>query len=132
MARILMIDDDTDLVQLLTILLTNSKYEVASAGNAAEGLEVCRKFHPDIILLDYHLPGSTGAHLFETFRRNKATSRTPILFMSAVACADSILNEIDDPDIARFLPKPVNSKDLLLNLKEMLAASDTSQPPPKE
>ena len=104
---------------------------MASAGSASEGLEVCRKFHPEIILLDYHLPGGNGAHLFETFRRNKATSRTPILFMSAVACADDILNQIDDPDIARFLPKPVNSKDLLLNIKEILAASASSPRPPE-
>jgi len=122
MARILLIDDDDDLVQLLTILLKDSKYEVASAGDAAEGLAVCRKFHPELIILDYHLPGSTGAHLFETFRRNKATVRTPILFMSAVASADEILGEIDDPDISRFMPKPVNTKDFLRNLEEMLAA----------
>jgi len=120
-----MIDDDEDLVQLLTILLKDSNYEVASAGDAAEGLEVCRKFHPDVIILDYHLPGSTGAHLFETFRRNKATARTPILFMSAVASAEEILAEIDEPDISRFMAKPVNTKAFLGTLKEMLAAAST-------
>jgi DNA-binding response OmpR family regulator len=120
MARILLIDDDADLVQLLSILLKNSGYEVSSAGDAAEGLDVCRKFHPDLMILDYHLPGSTGAHLFETFRRNKATQRTPILFMSAIASADDILCEIDDPDISRFMPKPVNTKEFLRNIEEMV------------
>lgn len=119
MTRILLVDDDADLVQLLTLLLKNSSYEVASAGDAAAGLEVCRSFHPDVIILDYHLPGSTGAHLFETFRRNRTTCRTPILFMSAVASADEILREIDDPDISRFMPKPVNTKEFLRNIEEM-------------
>jgi CheY-like chemotaxis protein len=120
MARILLIDDDADLVQLLTILLKNTGYEISSAGDAAEGLEVCRKFNPDVIILDYHLPGSTGAHLFETFRRNQATQRTPILFMSAIASSDDILSEIDDPDISRFMPKPVNTKEFLRNIAEMV------------
>lgn len=120
-----MIDDDDDLVQLLTILLKEAQYEVASAGNAVEGLEVCRQFHPDVIILDYHLPGSTGAHLFETFRRNKATALTPILFMSAVASSDEILAEIDEPDISRFMAKPVNTKAFLGTLKEMLSAAST-------
>lgn len=127
MARILIIDDDADLVQLLGILLKSWKHEVDSAGNSVEGQEVCRKFHPDLILLDYHMPGETGAHLFETFRRNKATLKTPIIFMSAVASADEVIHQIDEAGGARFLPKPVHTPDLRRAIDEMLGAAESSE-----
>ena len=123
MARILIIDDDVDLVQILTIALTNHGHEVSSAGDPASGFEACRRVTPDMVLLDYHMPGNTGAHLFETLRRNTATARTPILFMSAVASGAQVVAEVSDPELSRFLPKPVQISHLLQVIAEMLAAA---------
>jgi len=121
MAKILIIDDDVDLVTLLSTLLRSWKYEVASAVDPAAGLQEARAFRPDLILLDYHMPGSTGAHLFETFRRNQATASTPIIFMSAVASPDIVMSEVADPGNARFIPKPVQTAELHRIIQEMLA-----------
>ena len=123
MARVLIIDDDSDLVQLLTTLLTSWKYEVASAGDSASGFSVCRDFKPDIILLDYHMPGATGAHLFETLRRNQSTAKTPIIFMSAVASAEKVMCEIADPTFSQFIPKPVQTARLKSAIVEMLKSA---------
>lgn len=123
MPRILIIDDDADLVQILTIALQNVGYDIESAGDPKTGLETCRQCKPDMILLDYHMPGNTGAHLFETLRRNSATARTPILFMSAIATGDQILREVADPNVSRFLPKPVHMAQLLHTIAEMLSAA---------
>ena len=123
MPRILIIDDDADLVQILSIALGNAGYETATAGDPASGFETCRKVKPDMILLDYHMPGNTGAHLFETLRRNNATARTPILFMSAIASAEQVLAEVDEPALSRFLSKPVQITRLLHTIEEMLAAA---------
>ena len=123
MPSILIIDDDADLVQILTIALQNANYEVFAAGDPKAGLETCRACKPDMILLDYHMPGNTGAHLFETLRRNTATCKTPILFMSAIATGDQILGEVADPAVSRFLPKPVHMAQLLHTIAEMLSAA---------
>lgn len=123
MARILIIDDDADLVQILSIALQNAGYETSSAGDPKTGLETCRACKPDMILLDYHMPGNTGAHLFETLRRNSATAKTPILFMSAIATGDQILSEVVDTTVSRFLPKPVHMAQLLHTIAEMLSAA---------
>ncbi|MBI3297705.1 MAG: response regulator [Elusimicrobia bacterium] len=127
MARILIIDDDIDLVQILTIALTNKGFEVSSAHDPASGFDTCRKVKPDMILLDYHMPGNTGAHLFETLRRNTATTRTPILFMSAVATGQQVVSEVSDPELSRFLPKPIQIGHLLQVIGEMLAAAAAKQ-----
>lgn len=123
MPRILIIDDDADLVQILSIALQNAGYEVSSAGDPKAGLETCREVKPDMIMLDYHMPGNTGAHLFETLRRNSATCKTPILFMSAIATGDQILGEVADPALSRYLPKPVHMQQLLHTIAEMLTAA---------
>jgi len=123
MPRILIIDDDPDLVQLLTMALQEPGIEISTAGDPAEGLETCRKVQPDLILLDYHMPGNTGAHLYETLRRNKATLRTPIIFMSAVATSDQVLREVVDSKDSRFIPKPVHISELKRNIHEMLEAA---------
>ena len=121
MARVLIIDDDTDLVQLLKMALEPTGHVVESAGDPAEGLQQARAFHPEIILLDYHMPGNPGAHLFETFRRNQATATTPILFMSGEASPEQVLAEITDTANSRFIPKPVQLSELRRVIDDMLA-----------
>jgi CheY-like chemotaxis protein len=121
MAKILIVDDDPDLVQLLTMALSSKGHTVESAGDPAEGMTVCRSFKPELIMLDYHMPGDTGAHLFENLRRNKATAKTPILFMSGEAHPDEVLAEVADPSNARFLSKPVQIEDLRRIIEDMLA-----------
>ncbi|MEK7747431.1 MAG: response regulator [Elusimicrobiota bacterium] len=120
MARILIIDDDCDLVQILSFALKNSGHELASAGDPASGMQTARQFKPDIVLLDYHMPGNTGAHLFESLRRNAATAKTPILFMSGEATPALVLSEIADPALSRFVSKPVHIADLERIIAEML------------
>ena len=122
MARILIVDDDADLVQILTKALESHGHELASAGDPRSGLERARQFTPDLIILDYHMPGETGAHLFESFRRNKATASIPILFMSGEATQDQIIEETADFAHTRFLAKPAHIADLDRVIREMLGS----------
>ena len=120
MAKILIVDDDTDLVSILTKALEVAGYEVASANEPRSGLERARQAKPDLIILDFHMPGETGAHLFESFRRNGATATTPILFMSGEATQDEIQSQTADFANTRFLAKPAHIADLQRTIKEML------------
>ncbi|MEK7859677.1 MAG: response regulator [Elusimicrobiota bacterium] len=126
MARILIIDDDFEIVSLLIEVLTRDKHEVESAGEPVEGMQKARAFRPELIILDYHMPGATGAHLYESLRRNQASLTTPILFMSGEASAEDILKEIADPAGADFLAKPVHLEDFRNKVKEMLASTSAA------
>jgi CheY-like chemotaxis protein len=121
MARVLIIDDDFEIVSILTEVLKIEGHDVDSAGDPVEGMQAARRLKPDLIILDYHMPGNTGAHLFESLRRNNATKITPILFMSGEASPELILSEISDTEAARFLPKPVPLADFRAAVQEMLA-----------
>lgn len=121
MARILIVDDDYEIVSLLMEILNTDGHEVHSASEPVEGMQKSRQVCPDLIILDYHMPGTTGAHLFESFRRNHATQATPILFMSGEASADEIYQEIADPAGSLFLAKPVHLSDFRAAVKRLLS-----------
>jgi len=123
MARVLIIDDDFEIVSILTEILKIEHHDVSSAAEPVEGMQMARKIKPDLIILDYHMPGNTGSHLFESLRRNNATKTTPILFMSGEADPEHILNEVSDSAGARFLPKPVKLDEFRKTIREMLAGS---------
>ena len=122
MARVLIIDDDFEIVSILTEILKLEGHEIDSAPEPVEGMQKSRKIKPDLIILDYHMPGNTGAHLFESLRRNNATKTTPILFMSGEADPELIMSEISDSAGSRFLPKPVKLEEFRKTIREMLAA----------
>ena len=121
MARVLIIDDDFEIVAILTEILKHENHEVSSAGEPVEGMQMARKVKPDLIILDYHMPGNTGSHLFESLRRNNATKATPILFVSGEADPAQILAEVSDSASTRFLPKPVKLEEFRRTIREMLA-----------
>lgn len=121
MARVLIIDDDFEIVSILTEVLKIEGHEIESASEPVEGMQKARKTKPDLIILDYHMPQTTGAHLFESLRRNNATKTTPILFMSGEADPEQIRSEISDCAGSRFLAKPVKLVELRRALREMLA-----------
>ena len=120
MAKILIVDDDYEITSLLEEILKREGHEVHSAGEPVEGMQKARALKPDLIILDYHMPGTTGAHLFESLRRNEASRLTPILFMSGEASPDQILSEISDTEAAQFLPKPVHLEEFRQTVAELL------------
>lgn len=126
MARFLIIDDDFEIVAIISEVLKHEGHEVHSAAEPVEGMQQARKLKPDMIILDYHMPGNTGSHLFESLRRNNATKATPILFMSGEAAVEQVMGEVSDSAGARFLPKPVKLEEFRRTIREMLAG------PPKE
>jgi two-component system OmpR family response regulator len=128
MSKILIIDDDYSIVELLSDVLKREGHDVESAGEAVEGMQKARSVKPQLIILDYHMPGMTGAHLFESLRRNLATHLTPILFMSGEASGDDILKEIADPEGASFLAKPVHLDDFRKAVRDLLAPGAPPEP----
>ncbi len=85
MAKVLIIDDDSHVSNLLKSHLSEEGYEVVVAHRAIEGLTMADSTSPDLILLDVMLPDATGFQLCKELRRRPKTQGTPILMMSGVA-----------------------------------------------
>ena len=123
-----MAEDNPINQKVLWRLFERLGYAIEMADDGDQALAMMERRRYGLLITDYHMPGMTGAHLFESLRRNQATSRTPILFMSGEASGEDILKEIASPDGASFLAKPVRLEDFRRCVRELLASSSPPQP----
>lgn len=103
MKRVLIIEDDVDILEALQLTLEVNGYEVKSATRGNEGFEVASTFRPDLIIIDYFLAGSNGATICRTLKQTKSTKDIPVMMTSAhpAAYQAGIAHGID-----AFLAKP--------------------------
>jgi DNA-binding response OmpR family regulator len=86
--RILVIDDDTGLLNLLRLSLTREGFEVATAENGKEGLRQAYEFHPDVVLLDLMMAGMDG---WTACQRLRQVTHVPIIILTALADSGNVV-----------------------------------------
>jgi CheY-like chemotaxis protein len=110
--KILVIEDDVSIRELLVELLQGEGYTVASAFNGIEGLETLKskKIDPDLILIDLMMPGMDGFKFRQEQLKNDDWSKIPTIVMSAESNAK---DKMKDLNITAFLSKPVELDTIL-------------------
>jgi two-component system, OmpR family, phosphate regulon response regulator PhoB len=83
MSRVLVVDDEADVLLLCRLNLQQRGHEVLEASEGNRALELAEDRHPDVIVLDLMLPGMTGYEVLETLKQNEQTSDIPILVLTA-------------------------------------------------
>lgn len=113
---ILVIDDDTELCQLLAEFLRREGYDVRAAHTAATGVQAAQELNPSLIILDVMLPDADG---FSVLRRVRQSMQTPVLMLTARGeDIDRIVGlELGADD---YMPKPFNPRELAARLKAIL------------
>ncbi|MBP0613471.1 response regulator transcription factor [Chryseobacterium sp. cx-311] len=81
--KILLIDDEQDILEILSYNLEKEGYEVVTASSGEEGIEIARKLVPDLILLDVMMPGKDGIETCQELRQIKSLQKSLIVFLSA-------------------------------------------------
>jgi two-component system, OmpR family, phosphate regulon response regulator PhoB len=81
--RVLVVDDEPDIVALVAYHLAKAGYRVATAGSGAEALESARRERPALIVLDLMLPGMSGFEVLEQLRASEATRDVAVLMLTA-------------------------------------------------
>jgi CheY-like chemotaxis protein len=84
-ARVLVIEDETKLLELITLILTRQGCEVLSATNGPDGIRIAEAQQPDVILLDMFAPEESGIEVLEHLRSGELTRRIPIIVIRPVA-----------------------------------------------
>src|SRR5437870_3456661 len=90
--RVLVIEDDPDTQQMLTVILRSEGYDVLAAGNGSLGLELLRKMGPDLVVLDWMLPGMDG---IEVLQRAREFSSVPVIMLTAKTSASDKVAGLD-------------------------------------
>ena len=122
--KILIVDDDENIAELISLYLTKECYETAIVNDGESALSEFNTFSPNLILLDLMLPGIDG---YQVCREIRAKSSTPIIMLSAKGeVFDKVLGlELGADD---YMEKPFDSKELVARCKAVLRRSQSSKP----
>jgi DNA-binding response OmpR family regulator len=121
---ILIVDDDPDLVETVSMMLESKGYEVGKAYDGIEGEAAIKKRRPDVLVLDVMMPRKDGYQLCKELKSNKWTNDIPIILLTAVgeavpttrwSHAEGMAVEAED-----FIPKPVDAATLVEAVERLL------------
>jgi CheY-like chemotaxis protein len=122
--KILVIDDEPDIVTYLTTLLEDHGYAVGSAFSADEGMQRIHEERPALITLDIIMPGKSGTKMYHDLRSDGHLKEIPVVMITGVNEAQNdfrkYIYERSLPHPEGFLEKPVNQEHLLITVDKIL------------
>ncbi len=123
--RILVVDDEKDIIDLLKFNLESEGYRVNTAMDGETALELAIADAPDLILLDIMLPGKDGWEVIRELRHHGKTIHTPVIFLTA---KDSEIDEVVGLELGAddYIVKPVSIRKLLARVKMVLRKAQSA------
>jgi two-component system response regulator MtrA len=118
--RILVVDDDTALAEMIGIVLNAEGFEAGFCADGAEALEAFRTYEPDLVLLDLMLPGLDG---IEVCRLIRAESDVPIVMLTAKSDTVDVVRGLES-GADDYIPKPFKPKELVARVRARLRRTD--------
>lgn len=122
MTTILVVDDDPAIREMLQLALTHDGFEVQLAGSALEARDALSKTTPDLVLLDWMLPGQSGFEFARHLRRNPAHNKVPVIMLTARDQAEDKVAALD-AGADDYVSKPFSVVELLARIKAVLRRS---------
>lgn len=121
-ALILVIEDNISLLRDISFILQVAGFDVMSASNGAEGLEMMRRQPPDLVVSDIEMPGISGYDVLRQMHSEKKLNGVPCIFMSGKDDYDHLMTALD-LGAADYLPKPFDAYELIDSIH--MALTDT-------
>jgi DNA-binding response OmpR family regulator len=120
MQKILVIDDDVELVELLRFNFKQAGFSIGTAFNGMDGLKKARSIHPDIIVIDLMMPELDGFVVCEMIRRNERTASIPIIMLTAFSSEFGRITGLES-GATEYMTKPFSPKALVARVQELLS-----------
>ena len=119
LANILVVDDENDILEMTSIMLTSSGHEVLTASDGEKALDLVKHNDVDLILLDAVMPGMHGLDVCRVLKRDPKTKLIPVIIFSALGTGvDMMLDKQDKAEA--YMSKPFTQKILLEKVNQQL------------
>jgi len=125
MPKILVVEDERDILDLIGFTLRFAGFEVVLAANGIEAIEKAPLEQPDLIILDVRMPKVTGYEVCRQLKENPATSRIPIVFLSAKGQEEEIQQGLASGAV-EYIVKPFAPDELADQVRDILRRARTS------
>lgn len=125
--KILIVDDEAPIREMIAVALEMAGYECLEADNTQDAHSIMIDKKPDLILLDWMLPGTSGIELARRLRRDEITANIPIIMLTAKGEED---NKIQGLEVGAddYITKPFSPRELVARLKAVLRRSGAQEP----
>lgn len=118
--KILIVEDEKDLVTLLSKALEKEDFEVIYARNGVDGLSMAKEYTPDIVLLDLDIPGIDGLTVLEKLREDEKSKNIPVIIFSNSADVSDLSKAIDQGVLCYLVKSNWKIEDVIKKIKEVL------------
>jgi Response regulators consisting of a CheY-like receiver domain and a winged-helix DNA-binding domain len=123
--KILIVDDDPDIADALTLILQSAEYDVISAATGQECLQIARAERPDLILLDVRLPDINGLEVCRRIKTDPELARIAVINVTGMRTSKDDEVEGIEAGADAYLTKPVHLRTLLAHMQTLLRARQT-------
>lgn len=120
--KILVADDETHILHVVSLKLRNAGFNVLTARDGQEALELAQQELPDLVITDYHMPQLSGLELCQRLKQDKRTSHIPAIMLTARGYHLEP-RDTEQSGILRMLSKPFSPRQLLTTVNEVLEQS---------
>jgi len=117
--KIVVADDETHILHVVSMKLTNAGFEVFTAEDGEEALELCNAEMPDLLITDYQMPYMSGLELCKAIRANEQTRHIPAMMLTARGF-DIGQDDMIAAGIAAVLAKPFSPREVLSKVTELI------------
>ncbi len=125
MAKLLIVEDEADIRELISFNLEMSGFEVEKARDGEEGLALAKNGNFDLVILDLMLPGMDGLKVCSALRKNPDTASTPVIMLTARSQDDDVVDGLES-GADDYITKPFSPKILIARVKAALRRSESS------
>jgi len=118
--KIMVVDDEENLLELVKAILENEGFEVITAPSGKDCLEKLKKVKPDLILMDMMMPLMTGKETTKKIRENSKTKEIKIAFLTVVRYSEAGKDVFKELNISDYITKPFDNDDLVARVKKLV------------
>lgn len=118
--KILVVDDEESLRDLVKAILEPENFEVAVASDGKECLETLKAVKPDLVLLDMMMPGMSGRQTCEKIRENPKTKDLKVVFLTVAKFSEAGRDILKKMNVSDYITKPFENADLIKRVRKAL------------
>ena len=118
--KIMVVDDEPHLVELVRAVLETAGYEVITCSSGQECLDKFKDNKPDLIILDMMMPGMSGRETCERIRTNPDTKDIKVAFLTVARFSETGKDTLKDMGVSDYITKPFDNDDLITRVKKIV------------